>query len=75
MIRKFGSRFRDAPLACRCAFDITLKDGSGAQCGRRATHSDLCTQHWRLIDDQARAFMLSGASYEGVRYSRKGEKV
>lgn len=40
--------FVDAPNAVRCKQDIKLRDGTGAQCGRRAVLCGLCTQHARL---------------------------
>ena len=47
--RKRSRRFIDAPQGARCAYDITLKDGSGAQCGRARTEGDYCTQHARIV--------------------------
>ncbi len=41
-------RFIDAPTEFRCSAAITLKDGSGAQCGRYAKVDGLCTQHARI---------------------------
>lgn len=35
----------DPTRAERCTFDITLKDGSGARCGRRASKDGRCWQH------------------------------
>ena len=46
--RKFANRkrqFIDAPNAERCKADVTLSDGSKAQCGRRRKVGDLCLQH------------------------------
>jgi hypothetical protein len=40
-------RFIDAPNDVRCKADIRLRDGSGAQCGRRATAGEYCWQHSR----------------------------
>lgn len=41
-------RFIDAPSDERCAWEVTLADGSKAQCGRRHTDGQLCTQHARM---------------------------
>lgn len=41
-------RFIDAPTEQRCVWTITLRDGSEAQCGRRKTNGDLCTQHAKM---------------------------
>lgn len=38
-------RFIDAPNDMRCMQDITMKDGSGAQCGRYRKLGQFCTQH------------------------------
>lgn len=38
-------RFIDAPSELRCEWEITLRDGSKAQCGRRKAVRNLCTQH------------------------------
>lgn len=43
-------RFIDAPSEDRCAWTIKLKDGSEAQCGRRKTDGDLCTQHSKMAE-------------------------
>lgn len=43
-------RFIDAPQGLRCKADITLRDGSQAQCGRYAKVDGLCRQHKRLCD-------------------------
>lgn len=59
-------RFIDAPDGQRCEFGITLKDSSGARCGRHAKHGDLCTQHWRIVLRDAprvAARMQNGAAY------------
>jgi hypothetical protein len=41
-------RWTDAPTADRCGANITLKDGSGAQCGRRRKEGKLlCWQHYQ----------------------------
>lgn len=49
-VRKFNAkrRFVDAPTDLRCQWDITLPDGSKAQCGRRHTNGNLCTQHAKM---------------------------
>lgn len=44
MVRKFI----DAPLENRCQWDITLKDGSKAQCGRRHVDGRFCRQHAKM---------------------------
>lgn len=41
-------RFIDAPSEQRCSWTVTLRDGSKAQCGRRKTSGDLCTQHSKM---------------------------
>lgn len=41
-------RFFDATLEERCVWIIKLRDGSEAQCGRRKTNDDLCTQHTKM---------------------------
>ena len=38
---------------------------------RKSVIGDLCKQHYRLLDDQAKAFMGNGASYSGIMYHRK----
>ncbi|KAF1692693.1 hypothetical protein CSC64_06815 [Pseudoxanthomonas koreensis] len=43
-------RFIDAPTDMRCRWDVTLRDGSRAQCGRLRKHGDLCTQHQKMAD-------------------------
>lgn len=43
-------RFVDALNGDRCAWTITLKDGSDAQCGRRHTDGLLCSQHKKMAD-------------------------
>lgn len=40
--------FTAAPNALRCKQDITLRDGSGAQCMRAARRDGLCIQHYRI---------------------------
>lgn len=40
-------RFVDA-ITNRCGWNVTLRDGSKAQCGRAATIADLCTQHAKM---------------------------
>lgn len=42
-------RFIDAPQDERCKYDITLRDGSGAQCGRRKVDGDYCRQHAAIV--------------------------
>jgi hypothetical protein len=44
------TRFRDAPQIARCTYDIRLRDGSGAQCGRYAKLGSFCTQHARIVE-------------------------
>jgi len=34
----------------RCSYTITLRDGSAAQCMRKKTKGDLCTQHSRIVN-------------------------
>ena len=43
--RVIGRKFIDAPQGERCRAVVTLKDGTTADCGRRAMTGDLCTQH------------------------------
>jgi len=44
----------DAPNVERCLQDVTLRDGSKAQCGRRAqTDSSYCWQHDPSVIDMA----------------------
>lgn len=40
--------FVDAPYGKRCMADITLKDGSMAQCGRYRKIGILCRQHHKI---------------------------
>jgi hypothetical protein len=44
-------RFTDALQGERCSYDITLGDGSQAQCGRTQSTgcAGYCRQHWRMI--------------------------
>ena len=44
-------RFIDAPNGSRCLYDIKLKDGSGAQCGRYRKIGDYCRQHAAKMAD------------------------
>ena len=44
-------RFIDAYTGERCKWTVTLKDGRQAQCGRRRTTGDLCTQHAKMLAD------------------------
>jgi hypothetical protein len=41
-------RFTDAPNDKRCMFDITLRDGSKAQCGRYRKLGCYCRQHAKI---------------------------
>jgi hypothetical protein len=41
-------RFIDATAEERCEWTVTLQDGSKAQCGRRHTDGQLCTQHSKM---------------------------
>lgn len=41
-------KFFDAPADQRCEWTITLRDGSKAQCGRKKTTGQLCTQHAKM---------------------------
>lgn len=41
-------RFIDATAEERCEWTVTLRDGSTAQCGRRHTDGQLCTQHAKI---------------------------
>ncbi len=41
-------RFVDAPSDERCRWTCILKDRSEAQCGRRKTIGNLCTQHSKI---------------------------
>jgi hypothetical protein len=41
-------RWRDPFGELRCQWDITLRDGSKAQCGRRKALGQLCTQHDKM---------------------------
>lgn len=41
-------RFFDAPAEQRCRWDVTLRDGSTAQCGRAHVDGVLCTQHAKM---------------------------
>jgi hypothetical protein len=45
-------RFIDAPNELRCEWNITLRDGSKAQCGRycRLGEYHLCAQHKKMHD-------------------------
>lgn len=46
-------RWTDAPMSDRCTKNIWMRDGSGAQCGRRRQPGfDLCHQHQRMQDDR-----------------------
>jgi hypothetical protein len=57
--------FIDAKQDERCKWDITLRDGSKAQCGRRAVFRPacLCTQHWnrRSLAALAASFPVKAA--------------
>lgn len=66
-------RFVDAPQDCRCTATITLRDKSTAQCGRKATEGDLCTQHARIEDRRvlARVDAHIKAEVEGMARMRK----
>jgi hypothetical protein len=61
------SRFIDAPQAVRCTYDITLRDGSKARCGRRATNAawGLCAQHYKLVDRRDNP----SSAYTSTRYA------
>lgn len=60
--RKQNSRFVDAPLAERCRWNITLRDGSLAQCGRRRMAGGWqCSQHQKIRE---RDFACCGGSDE-----------
>jgi len=48
MVKKRKRRFIDAPIDERCEASIVLKDGSGAQCGRRKREESFCFQHSKL---------------------------
>lgn len=41
-------RFIDADAEQRCEWTVKLRDGSLAQCGRRHTDGQLCTQHAKM---------------------------
>ncbi len=41
--------FTAPPLDLRCAWDITYRDGSGAQCMRRHVDGRLCAQHAKML--------------------------
>lgn len=41
-------RFVDAFTDQRCQWDVTLRDGSKAQCGRAKKVGQLCTQHAKM---------------------------
>lgn len=41
-------RFIDATADERCEWTIKLRDGSEAQCGRKHTDGQLCTQHAKM---------------------------
>jgi len=41
-------KWTDAPNDQRCRYDITLRDGSKAQCGRRRVNGDYCKQHQNM---------------------------
>ena len=40
--------FKDAPYEARCEANITLRDGSQAQCGRYRKVGCLCKQHAKI---------------------------
>ncbi len=62
--------FRDAPAWRRCAAYIELRDGSGAQCGRRYNEDSLrntggfgallCTQHGNMPRERVHIGYLDG---------------
>lgn len=60
--RAKGSRFVDAPQDMRCQWDVTLRDGSKAQCGRRRKIGQLCTQHHKM--HEAASFPCCGGTDE-----------
>lgn len=37
------------PTDLRCCWDTTMRDGSGAQCMRRAVEGRLCRQHAKML--------------------------
>lgn len=45
---KAKRRFIDTPSGMRCQWEVTLKDGSKAQCGRARKVGQLCTQHLKM---------------------------
>ncbi len=47
---RYTRRFSAARYPERCRADITLRDGSGAQCMRKCTVGELCTQHAKMAD-------------------------
>jgi hypothetical protein len=47
-------KFIDALNSVRCLQDITLSDGSRAQCGRRKVYGDFCKQHFKLAEKSKR---------------------
>ncbi len=46
-------RFVDAPQDMRCQWEITLRDGSKAQCGRARKVDQLCTQHAKMLAEMS----------------------
>lgn len=48
MANPWKRRFTAPPRDQRCVADVTLRDGSGAQCMRARVVDDLCRQHDRL---------------------------
>lgn len=41
-------RFVDAKQKIRCKAVITLRDGTSADCGRKAVLRGLCLQHYKI---------------------------
>ncbi len=45
--------FVDAPDRERCKAIVKLRDGTTANCGRRAVQDGLCTQHYKIAQRDA----------------------
>lgn len=58
-------RFIDAPIEERCGWNIRLRDGSGAQCGRRRlVGGRFCAQHAKMAKQgNLRLSVLSGGMH------------
>lgn len=50
----------DPPLDLRCRWDIKLRDGSSAQCGRKRVGDFYCAQHTKMLKAQMEELRRKG---------------